>query len=105
LAEAAFVDVVACAEYERMKRAGFFSFDFVVYFAGESLRVEKNQILFERLSLRDYRAVRSEHHARPVEDEAVVPPHLVDHRYWNLLIAGDRDKHIAAQFALAQPEG
>ena len=68
------------------------------------LGVEIDQVLLERLRLRDYLSIGRNHQARSVENQAVVAPDLVHHRDRNFLILRDGREHVAAQFALTQPK-
>ena len=102
--KSALAHVVSRAQHQRGIHARFLAFDLFVQVAGESLGIEIDKIFFERPSLRDDVAFRIEHDAGAIEDQAVIAPDLIDQRDRNLVVACDGNQHVAAQFALADPE-
>ena len=59
----------------------------------------------ERLSARYDFTGPVEHNAGAIEDQAVIATDLVHHHNRNAIIAGNGSEHLAAELALAYPEG
>ncbi len=87
--KSAFAHVVAGAKYERRIGAGFITRNLFVHLPGQGLRVEDNEILFERTPLCDDLSFAIENKARPVEEQAVVAAHLIHEYHRNFVLTGD----------------
>src|SRR5580704_7816191 len=96
--------VIACAQDESGIYARFFAGHLLVDFAGQVLRVEVDEIFFEGATLGDHLSFTIKHQAGTVEHETVVASDLVDENHWNLVLARNAGQHVAAKFALANPE-
>ena len=76
-----------------------------MHFARQTLRIEIDQVFFERAPLRDHIAFPIEHQAGAIEHQTVIPANLVDENDGHFMLSGDAGQHVPAQLALADPEG
>src|ERR1019366_4835071 len=100
--EAAFVHVIAGAQYQRGISARLQSFLSRVQVAGKRLAVKADEVLCERLGLREHPPIGPQRETRSVKHEAVVSANLVHQRNRNAVVPGNGGQHVKSQFAFVK---
>src|SRR5207248_10833237 len=104
LFETALANVILRSKYQSGIRSGFGVGRLRMKVPMQGLGIKQHEILFKRFCLRQDDAIGTDHDARAIEDQAVIPADLITHHYRHAEVGSDGLQHLFADFSLVNGE-